>query len=135
MQLLHAIPALPVRKLDLRLLFYRDMLGFMLVYHEGGFAILRRDAVELHLWEANDERWRTRQDGTAPVVSGAESFIAGTASCRVAVAGVDALYAELLPHGIIHPNAPLTDQPWGLREFGVLDPDNNLITFFEMKLT
>ncbi|HEU4324697.1 MAG TPA: VOC family protein [Roseiflexaceae bacterium] len=131
MQLLHAIPALPVREIGRRLAFYCETLGFTLVHHEGGFAILRRDAVELHLWEAGDETWRTREGGAPPVVSGGESFIAGTASCRIAVAGVDALHAEVSPHGVIHPNAPLADQPWGTREFGVLDPDNNLITFFE----
>jgi hypothetical protein len=31
----------------------------------------------------------------------------------------------------VHPNAPLRDQPWGTREFAVLDPDNNLIALYE----
>ena len=65
------------------------------------------------------------------VRSGAESFIAGTASCRVQVIGVDELHGELQPLNITHPNAQLADKPWGTREFGILDPDNNLITFFE----
>lgn len=29
----------------------------------------------------------------------------------------------------IHPNGPLQTKPWGQREFALLDPDNNLITF------
>ncbi len=29
----------------------------------------------------------------------------------------------------IHPNGHLTDKPWGQREFSILDPDNNLLTF------
>jgi hypothetical protein len=31
----------------------------------------------------------------------------------------------------IHPNGPLTIKPWGQKEFSVLDPDNNLLTFGE----
>ena len=69
--------------------------------------------------------------GTSPVVSGAESFIAGTASCRIQVVGVNDLHAELQPLGVLHPNGQLADQPWGTREFGVLDSDGNLLTFFE----
>ena len=130
MQLTMAIPALPVNDMTRSVTFYRDTLGFTLAHHEDGFAIVRRDAVEVHLWEAADESWRTRS-ATTPVVSGAESFIAGTASCRIAVAGVDELHRELDPHGIFHPNAQLGDQPWGTREFGIVDPDGNLITFFE----
>ena len=29
----------------------------------------------------------------------------------------------------IHPNGPLQVKPWGQKEFSVLDPDNNLLTF------
>jgi len=29
----------------------------------------------------------------------------------------------------IHPNGPLQEKPWGQKEFSVLDPDNNLLTF------
>jgi len=132
MKMLHAIPALPVRDLNQSIEFYRDTLGFKLVHQEGGFAIFKRDEVEIHLWAASDEGWRTRE-GSRPIVSGAESFIAGTASCRIEVEGVDELHAQLQPLGILHPNAPLRDEWYGDREFGVLDPDKNLITFFESK--
>jgi len=80
---------------------------------------------------ATDERWRARA-ATPPVVSGAESFIAGTASCRIRVSDIDAFHTTIHPLGILHSNAPLTDQPWGAREFGILDPDGNLITFFQL---
>lgn len=130
MQFVSAIPALPVREMSRSISFYCDTLGFSLIHHDGGFAIVRRDAVEVHLWEASDTSWETR--APAPrVVSGAESFLAGTASCRIAVVGVDALYRALEPHGMVHPNALLGDKPWGTREFGVLDPDGNLITLYE----
>jgi hypothetical protein len=29
----------------------------------------------------------------------------------------------------IHPNGKLQNKPWGQREFALLDPDNNLLTF------
>jgi uncharacterized glyoxalase superfamily protein PhnB len=130
MRLVHAIPALPVLNVAQSAVFYRDQLGFDLFHQDTGFAIVRRDGVELHLWQADDTRWEAR-NAWPPVVSGAESFIAGTASCRIMVEDVDTLHAELQPQGILHPNAQLTDQPWGSREFGVSDLDNNLITFFE----
>ncbi|MCE7987897.1 MAG: VOC family protein [Caldilinea sp. CFX5] len=130
MKMKYAIPALPVTNVAQSIAFYVDTLGFTLVYQAGGFAIVRRDDVDVHLWEANDESWQTRST-TFPVQSGAESFIAGTASCRIAVEGVDELYQELQSHGVVHPNGQLRDQPWGTREFGVLDRDHNLITFFE----
>ena len=57
--------------------------------------------------------------------SGAESFIAGTASCRIAVDAIDELYAELSEQ-LVHANAQLHDEPWA-REFGVL------VTFFQRR--
>ena len=132
MKMLQAIPSLPVRDIHRSTDFYRDKLGFALVYSEDGFAIFQRDAVEIHLWAATDDSWRLRA-GYPPVVTGTESFIAGTAGCRVGVEGVDELHREVLPLGILSPNSPLRDQWFGTREFGVLDPDNNLVTFFERK--
>ena len=130
MQMLSAIPALPVRNVEKSIAFYGDVLGLSLRHQDTGFAIFHRDTVEIHLWQANDESWRTRTSGE-PVRSGAESFISGTASCRIAVAGVDELYTRLQQANIIHPNAHVQNTEWGTREFAVTDPDNNLITFVE----
>lgn len=130
MRMLNAIPALPVKDVKRSASFYETKLGFTLAHHEGGFAILLRDAVQIHLWAASEENWRDRQ-GSSPVVSGAESFIAGTASCRVGVEGIDVLHHVIEPFGILHPNAPLRNTPWGTREFTIVDPDNNAIAFFE----
>jgi len=120
MKFLSAIPALPVLDIDNAIVFYETRLGFKMRHHDSGFAILTRDAIEIHLWEAND-----------PNIRGAETFIAGTASCRVRVEGLRALYDEYQRQNVIHPNGPLTDQPWGDSDFSVLDPDNNLIGFCE----
>jgi catechol 2,3-dioxygenase-like lactoylglutathione lyase family enzyme len=132
MKLLNAIPALPVRDLMKSIAFYRDKLGFTDAYHEDGFARLTRDGVEINLWVSGDDSWRTR-GSEEPIISGAESFIAGTASCRIGVQGVDELYAVVKPLGVLHPCGEIVDQHFGTREFAVSDPDNNLITFFQRK--
>jgi catechol 2,3-dioxygenase-like lactoylglutathione lyase family enzyme len=135
MKAIGAIPVFQVTDVDRTVAFYRDALGFELFYAEGGFAILRRDAVSIHLTGAPDESWRRREAalGTSPVVSGAESFLAGTATCLIQVDGVDELYESVEPLGVVHPNAPIEDTPYGTREFGVLDPDGNGITLFERR--
>ncbi len=132
MRMLQAIPALPVTDIAKSATFYRDQLGFALEVQEHDFAILKSGAAEIHLWAATDESWRTRGGGS-PIESGAESFIAGTASCRVRVEGVDELYEDLESRGIVHPNGHIEDMDWGTREFGVLDLEGNLITFFERR--
>jgi uncharacterized glyoxalase superfamily protein PhnB len=50
---------------------------------------------------------------------------------RLGVQGIDELYAHCQERGIVHPNAPLQDTPWGFREFSARDRDRNLVTFFE----
>ena len=43
---------------------------------------------------------------------------------------IDTLYGSLLQNKTeIHPNGKLGIRPWGQKEFSVLDPDNNLLTF------
>ena len=43
---------------------------------------------------------------------------------------IDSLYQSLLANKVaIHPNGALATKPWGQREFSLLDPDNNLLTF------
>jgi catechol 2,3-dioxygenase-like lactoylglutathione lyase family enzyme len=127
------IPALPVRDAVASVDFYRERLGFEVLHHDGGFAVLRRDDAVVHLWEASDDSWRGGVDLDRPVSSGAESFIAGTASCRISVEGVDDLYAELKPRDVLHKvsRESVTDTDFGTREFATVDRDNNLITFFE----
>ena len=126
------IPALPVRAVPAAAAFYRERLGFSVVHEDAGFAVVVRDAAEIHLWGASDERWRTRGDlATRPVCSGAESFIAGTASCRIAVEDVDGLYVELRASDVLYsPSTAVTQTHYGTREFPTVDADRNLITFY-----
>lgn len=132
-QLGQTIPALPVRDMSAAVDFYRDRLGFQVLHHDGGFAVVNRDDATIHLWEASDEGWRKGVDPEKPVRSGAESFIAGTASCRIVVDGVDELYAELKAHDVLHPvsRESVDDTDFGTREFATLDRDGNLVTFFQ----
>jgi len=128
------IPAMPVRDMPSAVGFYRDRLGFEVLHHDGGFAVLGRDEAVVHLWESSDETWREREDTLErPVCSGAESFIAGTASFRVRVDGVDELYDELRRADVLHPVSQdaVDDTDFGTREFATLDQDGNLVTFFQ----
>jgi catechol 2,3-dioxygenase-like lactoylglutathione lyase family enzyme len=128
------IPALPARDVAAAVDFYRDRLGFAVLHHDGGFAVVCRDDAVVHLWEAGDETWRTGEDVESPVCSGAESFIAGTGSCRIAVEGpVDRLYEEMRGRNVLHPvsSEGVDDTDFGTREFATLDGDGNLVTFFQ----
>ena len=129
-----AIPVLQVRDVVASVAFYAQRLGFTARYQEDGFAIVGRDATQLHLTQANDDTWRERSSlAQRPVVSGAESFLPGTDSCRIRVDDVDQLYTEYEVQGVIHPAGPLKDEWWGDRHFGVLDLDGNLLTFFQRR--
>jgi catechol 2,3-dioxygenase-like lactoylglutathione lyase family enzyme len=132
-RLSQTIPAMPVRNAAEAVEFYRDRFGFRVYHHDGGFAVLGRDDAVVHLWEASDEEWRERETGDSPVCSGAESFIAGTASFRVNVEGVDELFAELQERDVLHPvsEGGADDTDFGTREFATLDCDGNLVTFFQ----
>jgi catechol 2,3-dioxygenase-like lactoylglutathione lyase family enzyme len=113
--------------------FYTEVLGFEEVASDDGFALVRRDDATISIWGATDENWRQKLDPAKPVCSGAESFIAGTASCSIEVDGIDELYAQCQERDVVHPNGKLDDTEWGTRQFVVLDPDGNIVTFWERR--
>jgi catechol 2,3-dioxygenase-like lactoylglutathione lyase family enzyme len=132
-RLTRTIPALPVRDVGAAVEHYRDRFGFEVPHETADFAVLVRDDATLHLWGATDEEWRSRADLTGqPICSGAESFLAGTASCRIETEDVDGLYAELAATAVLHPVSRdgVTETDFGTREFATLDADGNLIEFF-----
>lgn len=108
------IPKLPMRnKLATRQ--YYEMLGFASIgstdYAE--YLMMQRDGQELHffLFETIDP---AENDGQV----------------YIRTSEIDALYAKCISHGIaIHPNGALEVKPWCQKEFSLLDPDNNLLTF------
>jgi catechol 2,3-dioxygenase-like lactoylglutathione lyase family enzyme len=133
------IPALPAADVAAATTFYVERLGFTVLHTDGHFSVLRRDAATIHLWESADTSWQGRDDLAArPVVSGAESFLAGTASCRIEVNGPDAsralddLHAEMAAAGVLHgvSGSGVEQTDFGTREFHVLDLDGNLLTFY-----
>jgi hypothetical protein len=69
--------------------------------------------VEIHLWASNDESWKDfgERISAQPIVSGAESFLAGTASCRIEVNGINELYEEYKKQGVLYgPDTVVTKQ-------------------------
>ena len=125
------MPAIPVNDMDEGVSFYRDKLGFECVYFDpGGTAVLTLDNVELHLWLANDESWKS-VDAEQPIVSGAESFLAGTHSCRIIVNDIFALHENLKAADLTILEPKPEKKPWGTTEFSIKDPYGNLVIFFE----
>jgi hypothetical protein len=101
------------------LAFYRDRLGFETDFalddsaYAGGYAGVRRGPMSLHL------------DG------GSHEFARKPTCCRFHIRGVDGLFEELEPRGVVKPDERLATMPHGLRQFSVLDLDGNRITFAE----
>lgn len=133
-RLSRTVPALPAQNIEEATAFYQQRLGFTSLYQDDGFAKLVRDEAEVHLWAASDQSWKGRTElARQPVCSGAESFIAGTASCRIEVDDVDGLYAEMAAAAVLHPGdrGSAVDTAWGTREFAALDLEGNLLTFHQ----
>lgn len=111
---MQAVPVLASLDVRRSIDFFVQHLGFAEVHAEQGvYGIVERDKVEVHFWACDDRR------------------IAEATGCRILVNGINALYAHCHDAGVVHPNAPLGDRPWGTHEFAVLDPDGNLVTFVE----
>ena len=130
------IPALPVRDVPAAVAHYRERFGFEAPHETSDFAVLTRDDAVVHLWGAVDEDWRTREDVAArPIYSGAESFLAGTASCRIEVVDIDALFEELQRKGVLHTvsRGGVETTDFGTREFATVDLDGNMLTFFHWR--
>jgi hypothetical protein len=127
------IPALPVRDVPRAVAHYRERFGFESPHETEDFAVLGRDDAVIHLWGATDEEWRSRENlAERPIGSGAESFLAGTASCRIELADVDALFEELQDKDVLHQvsRGGVDTTDFGTREFATVDLDGNLLTFF-----
>lgn len=118
-EFLDATPAFAVSDVARGVAFFVEVLGFDKVVADGSFALVRRGRVALTMWHA---------DGSAP---GAERELAGSVSCRVQVTGIEDWYRHCSTSGCVHPNGAIADTDWGTREFHVLDPDHNLITFWQ----
>jgi hypothetical protein len=110
-------PKLPMRSKPDCHTFYVDKLGFidMGTKDYPDYLILSKDKIEIHFF-------------LFPDLNPTENY--GQVYLRVK--NIEEVYATLVSNKVkIHPNAPLQIKPWGVKEFSILDPDYNLLTFGE----
>jgi catechol 2,3-dioxygenase-like lactoylglutathione lyase family enzyme len=108
-------PKLPMRNKAVTKEYYVNQLGFQVVGSADydAYLMLQKDDIQIHffLFAALD-----------PAENYGQVYIRTDA--------IDALYQWMLDNKVaIHPAGPLQLQPWGQKEFALLDPDNNLLTF------
>jgi uncharacterized glyoxalase superfamily protein PhnB len=102
------MPELPFDDVPSAVQHYRDVLGFHVNHEQHAIGVMDRDESRL-LLIARTERH-------------------GIGSAYFYVRDADQLYAELLANGADVRGKPVS-QPWGLREFAVLDLEGNRPTF------
>ena len=113
-QFIAAIPVLASLDIERSVEFFSSKLGFTKIHvAQAEYGIVSNGRVRIHFWACNDRN------------------IAEATGCRVQVQGIEALHAQCASHAIVHPNAPLAPKSWGTKEFAILDPDGNLVTFYE----
>ena|SRR6187431_1583102 len=105
------MPEMPTDDVAASVAYYRDVLGFSINYEQADIAVMDRDAVRVLLIARTDRH-------------------AGITSAYVYVRDADGLHTDLLAKGARVLGEP-ESHPWGLRDFRVLDPDDNQITFGE----
>lgn len=127
------VPELGVADVETSLRFYRDLLGFSVLYQrrDEGFAYLALGSAELML----DQIGRGRDFG-GPYEPSSRPFGRGM-NLQIRVDAVSPLLSTLAENGIA-PFVPLEevwyrrdDHEVGNRQFVVADPDGYLLRFFE----
>ncbi len=108
-------PKLPMRNKNASRDFYISKLDF----HEfgsadfDGYLMLQKDNIEIHFFEFKE-------------LNPKENY----GQVYIRTDNIDQFYQSLLDKKIhIHPNGQLEVKPWKQKEFSILDPDNNLLTF------
>jgi catechol 2,3-dioxygenase-like lactoylglutathione lyase family enzyme len=107
-------PKLPMRDKATTREFYVDKLGFQ---QYGGdydeYLMVEKDNIQIHFFEFKE-------------LNPKENY----GQVYIRTDNIDVLYQSLLDHKIsIHPAGHLQTKPWKQKEFALLDPDNNLLTF------
>jgi len=114
--LLDIVPKLPMRDQLITKEFYISQLGFDLIGDYGNYIMLRKEGIEIHFFEFKN-------------LDPKENY----GQVYIRLNEIESFYEKLLEKNIsIHPNSPLELKPWGQKEFALLDPDNNLLTFGEV---
>lgn len=115
--LLQVHPKLPMRNKEITRNFYIHGLGFkdigMMDY--AAYLILEKDQVQLHFFEHTTLN---------PLENDGQVYIR--------VSQLEIWFEEVLQRGITKPLQGKPEiKPWGQKEFSMLDPDHNLLTFGE----
>lgn len=110
-------PKLPMRDKSVTKAFYMSKLGFADIgnsdYPE--YLILKKDNAEVHFFLFKS---------LVPTENYGQLYFRTD--------HIEELYQTFLDHNVaIHPSGSLQTKPWGQKEFSILDPDNNLLTFGE----
>lgn len=108
-------PKLPMRNKAVTIDYYINQLGFRPSGNTDydGYLMLQKDAIELHFFEFKE-------------LDPKENY----GQVYIRTDDIENLYQSLLDKQVsIHPAGPLQLKPWGQKEFSLLDPDNNLLTF------
>lgn len=108
-------PKLPMREKSATRDYYIHKLGFQQFGNADydDYLMLEKDDIQIHFFEFK---------GLDPKQNYGQVYIRSN--------DIESFYNSLVERGIrIHPNGPLSKKPWGQKEFSLLDPDNNLLTF------
>jgi uncharacterized glyoxalase superfamily protein PhnB len=106
---------LAIHRLDVSVPFYRDILGMSVDFEVPGWCFLSRDNFAVALGEC--------PGSIAPAALGDHSYFA-----YVTVSDATALFQEFAARRVEFVK-PLTDEPWGMREFGLRTVDGHRIMF------
>lgn len=106
-------PKLPMRDKNVTRKFYIKQLGFQEIGDYEGYLMVKKDKIEIHFFEFKELDPKENYGQVYIRTDNIESFYQSLLDCKTT----------------IHPNGPLKTKPWGQKEFAVLDPDNNLLTF------
>lgn len=107
------IPILPALNLTKALEFYVERMGFEMIIDLDDYAGVQRGAVQIHFWLTDDPQFPSNS------------------SCRIEVTGIDDLYNEYEAAGITDSGTKPTNEPWGYRQFTLVDLFGNAIVFAE----
>ena len=108
-------PKLPMRNKAITKAYYLNQLGFEEFGSADfdGYLMVQKDQIQLHFFEFKD---LNPEDNYGQVY--------------IRTDAIDTLYQSLLDRNVaIHPAGNLATKPWGQKEFSLLDPDHNLLTF------
>lgn len=108
-------PKLPMRNKAVTVDYYVNKLGFQIFGDPDfeGYLMVQKDAIQIHFFAFKE-------------LNPKENY----GQVYIRTNNIDRLYQTLLDNKVsVHPNGQLELKSWGQREFSLLDPDKNLLTF------